>query len=157
MRLQPDQEKWCVEVVRLYSNPEAKFETLQSSLARATSTRRPDERPVPRQTQIRLSPHDVAALAAAYRDGKTIKELAQRFGIHRVTVTAHLRRHGVELQRTGLTEEEIAAAAHLYGLGESLAQLGAKFGVDPTTAWRALRAAGVNMRPPNRRFTQFDV
>jgi predicted DNA-binding protein (UPF0251 family) len=88
-----------VEVVRLYSNPEARLQTLQDSLANAISKLRPCEQPVTRQTQIRLAPPEVTALAAAYRDGRTIKLLAHRYGIHRTTVTALLSRQGVELRR----------------------------------------------------------
>jgi DNA-directed RNA polymerase specialized sigma24 family protein len=137
------------EVVRLYSNPEARLETLQKSLASAISKLRPGEQPVTRQTQIRLAPHEVKALAAAYRDGKTIKELAQRFGIHRLTVTALLRRHRVEMRRAGLTPDDVAVASQLYADGWSLAKLGKKFGVDAATVWRALRAANVAMRSPS--------
>jgi lambda repressor-like predicted transcriptional regulator len=68
--------------------------------------------------------------------------MAKRFGIHRTTVTALLRRHGVELRRAGLAPSDIPAAATLYGQGWSLAQLGTTFGVDAATVWRTLRAAG---------------
>jgi hypothetical protein len=80
-----------------------------------------------------------------------VKELAQRFGIHRVTVTTLLRRHGVELRRAGLVPHDIPMAARLYSQGWSLARLGSKYSVDPATVWRALRAAGVEMRSPNAR------
>jgi lambda repressor-like predicted transcriptional regulator len=136
-----------VELVRLYSNREAWLETVQLLLARATSARRPNGRAVSRQNQIRLDPHQAAALAAGYRDGMTIKELAQQYGVHRTTVTELLRRHGVELRQPGLAPENILAAARLYGEGWSLARLGAKYSVDPVTVWRVLRAAGVIMRP----------
>jgi hypothetical protein len=89
----------------------------------------------------------------AYGQGVPINQLAQRFGIHRVTVTAPLRRHGVELRGAGLAPEEIRAAAHLYCMGWSLTRLGAKFGVDPATVWRALRATGVATRSPTERRT----
>ena len=88
-----------MELVHLYSNPKAELEALPKLLARATSTRRPHKQPISRQTQIRLDPHQVTALAAAYRDGQTVKELAQRYGVHRTTVSALLRRLDVELRR----------------------------------------------------------
>jgi hypothetical protein len=87
----------------------------------------------------------------SYGQDEPIKELAQRFGIHRMTVTELLRRHGVELRRAGLAPKEIAAAAHFYRQGWSLARLGAKYGVDPATVWRALLAADVIMRSPSLR------
>src|SRR5215218_1896046 len=66
-------------------------------------------------------------LIAAYGHGESIKQLAQRFGIHRMTVTALLRRHGVELRRAGLTSDDVVAASRLYAHGWSLAKLGRKF------------------------------
>jgi hypothetical protein len=93
---------------------------------------------------------EVTELIKAYEQQETIKALAQRFDIHRVTVSALLRRHGVELRQTGLAPDEVDAAMHLYRQGWSLARLGTKFGVDSTTVWRALRVVGVVMRPPSR-------
>lgn len=87
-----------VELVHLYSNPKERLETLLHLLVKATSDRRPHERQVSRQTQIRLSSHQATSLAAAYRDGQTMKELAQRYGVHRTTVSALLRRLNVELR-----------------------------------------------------------
>ena len=94
---------------------------------------------------------EITELIKEYEEGALIKDLGQRFGIHRLTVTALVRRHGVELRRTGLAKEDIAAAAHLYGQGWSLTKLGVKFDVDSTTVWRALRAAGVVMRSSSHR------
>jgi lambda repressor-like predicted transcriptional regulator len=95
---------------------------------------------------------EVAELSKEYEQGgASVKELAQQFGIHRVTVTAHLHRNGVEFRRSGIAQEDILTAARLYDQGWSLMKLGAKYGVDSTTVWRALRAAGVVMRSPNYR------
>jgi len=71
-----------VELVRLYSNPKVRLETLQQLLLKATSARRSHGRSASRQKQIRLDSHQATALAGAYRDGKTIKELAQRRASH---------------------------------------------------------------------------
>jgi DNA-binding MarR family transcriptional regulator len=49
-----------------------------------------------RQVQHRLNQTQVADLLTAYRKGATAKDLAMRFAIHRTTVTALLRRQGVE-------------------------------------------------------------
>jgi hypothetical protein len=94
---------------------------------------------------------EVTELIKEYEKQASVKELAQRFGIHRVTVTALLRRHGVELHQAGLAPEEIPTVADLYAQGWSLARLGASYGVDSTTVWRALRASGVVMRPSSQR------
>jgi predicted DNA-binding protein (UPF0251 family) len=135
--------------VRLYSNPKAGLETVPKMLVEAKSSpRHRREPPASRQSQIRLDPHEANALAAAYRDGMTIKELAQRYGVHRTTVTALLRRSDVPQRPRGLAAGDVARAALLYELGWSLARLGARYGVDATTVWRTLRAAGVEMRSP---------
>ena len=73
-----------MELVRLYSNPEAGLKRLLKLLVKATSSPRTRERPTSRQAQVRLDHYQANALAAAYRDGKTINELAERYGIHRV-------------------------------------------------------------------------
>jgi hypothetical protein len=78
-----------------------------------------------------------------------VRDLAKKFGIHRLTVTAHLQRHSVGLRQSGLEPVEVQAAASLYLQGWSLARLGEKYGVDSTTVWRAMRAAGVTMRSPH--------
>ena len=135
------------ELVHLYSNPawEAGHLTRVRSAASSHGPTRPPKQP--RQHQRRLSQTEVAELIKEYEQGASVNELAQRFGIHRVTVTALLRRRGMELRRTGLTREEIVTATHLYTQGWSCARLGTRFGVDSTTVWRALRAAGVTLRP----------
>ena len=140
-----------MELVRLYSNPEAEARRLRRVQSAASSPRPADGSRQPRQHQRRLSMTEATELIKEYEQHASIKDLAKQFGIHRLTVTALVRRHGVELRRTGLAKEDIAAAASLYGQGWSLTKLGAKYGVDSTTVWRALRAAGVVMRSSSHR------
>ena len=109
-----------VELVRLYSNPKAGREALLHARAKATSSRRPHERHISRQTQTRLDPHQACALAEAYTAGKTIKELAGTYGVQRVTVASLLRRQGVQRRQAGLTDEQAAEARLLYHEGWSL-------------------------------------
>jgi DNA-directed RNA polymerase specialized sigma24 family protein len=104
-------------------------------------TRRPEF-----QTQRRLKPHQVAELAEAYRSGKTMKELASAFGIHRTTVTAHLHEQGVSLRGAG--QLDAAEVARLYEEGWSSRELGETFGVSANTVLRFLRQTGVPIRPP---------
>ena len=137
-----------VELVRLYSNLSGGHALLHRVRC-ACSARRPTEGSKrPRQHHRRLGPAEVAELSEEYQQGVSIKRLAQRFGVHRVTVTALLHRHGVELRRAGLTSDHAAAASKLHADGWSMAKVGRKFGVDAATVWRALRASGVAMRSP---------
>jgi hypothetical protein len=154
MRLQDQKaltSTFAVEVVHLYSNPGARLEILLQLLVKATSSPRQHERPASRQSQIRLNPHQASALETAYRAGKTIKHLAGTFGVHRVTVTSLLRRHGVELRQVGLTDEQVFEACHLYPEGWSLARLAERYDVDDMTVRRYLLLAGVVMRSPHER------
>jgi lambda repressor-like predicted transcriptional regulator len=140
-----------VELVHAYSNPKAGLEILPKLLVKATSTRRPPERPTSRQAQVRLDPYEANAVAAAYRNGETIKELAGRYGIHRVTAASMLRRLGVERRRAGLSDEQADEASRLYPEGWSLARLAGRYGVDDMTMRRSLLLAGVVMRSPHVR------
>jgi hypothetical protein len=139
------------ELARLYSNPKAGLETLPKLLVKATSARRPLGRPTPRQAQVRLDPLQADALAATYKEGGTIKQLAGKYGVHRVTVTAMLRHLGVERRRVGLTDAQAVEACRLYPDGWSLARLAERYDVDDMTVRRYLLLAGVVMRSPNER------
>jgi len=46
--------------------------------------------------QRRLTPSEVAAIAAEYHHGRSLDELAREFGIHRRTVADHLERLGID-------------------------------------------------------------
>jgi DNA-binding IclR family transcriptional regulator len=87
----------------------------------------------------------------AYRAGKATKELADRFGLHRATVTNILHRLGVEPRQFGLSDEEVAEGCRLYPEGWSLARLADRYGVDDMTVRRYLLQAGVVMRSPHDR------
>ena len=137
--------------MHLYSNPKAELEGLPELLARATSTPRRYERPATRQAQVRLDAHRAKELAMAYRAGKATKELADRFGLHRATVTNILHRLGVEPRQFGLSDEEVAEGCRLYPEGWSLARLADRYGVDDMTVRRYLLQAGVVMRSPHDR------
>lgn len=138
-----------MELVRLYSNLSV---APLDGVRCACSARRPAEGSKrPRQNHRRLSSAEVTELIAAYEDYEPVHRIAQQFGIHRVTVTALLRRHGAKLRRAGLAPDERPAAARLYSQGWSCARLGERFGVDAATVWRALQGEGVVMRSPNER------
>lgn len=137
--------------MRLYSNPRDGLKTLPKLLVKAASAPRPQERPVARQTQVRLDPHQAGALAQAYIAGEATKELAERFGIHRATATVILRRLGVDLRQRGLTNAQVAEACRLYSDGWSLARLAERYGVDDMTVRRYLLLAGVVIRSPYER------
>jgi transposase len=110
--------------------------------------------PVPvRRSQRRLRSDEVMALAQARREGAEIKELAERFGVHRTTVLAHLERAevpGRRRQGRQLSPERLEEAGQLYASGLSLIEVGERFDVDRRYLRRALPAAGFVLRPPGR-------
>ncbi len=62
-----------------------------------------------------------------------MQELAVRWGLHRTTMAAQLRKAGVELRRQGVSEEQREEAVRLYGEGWSLQRLAAGIVQDPST------------------------
>jgi DNA-binding CsgD family transcriptional regulator len=103
----------------------------------------------PHPTRRRLRPPDIDALVDRYRAGDTINKLADRFGINRTTVIAHLNRRGVE--RRAISKQwdhkTFTRAARSYADGSSLADIAAQFGLDPSTVANRFRRAGIPIRP----------
>jgi hypothetical protein len=84
-----------VELVHLYRTFPGGHPRLCDAAA-ATSTRRArSAQQRPKQRQHRLSQAEVVELIAAYRERKSIKEVAQRYEVHRSTVAPLLGRHNV--------------------------------------------------------------
>jgi DNA-directed RNA polymerase specialized sigma24 family protein len=93
-----------------------------------------------------LRPDEVDELVAAYKAGTTARELAVRFGIHRMTVGKHLRARGIDTTPPGLTPDQLAKAIQLYESGEPLSQIAVILPAPQSTIRDHLRAAGVTMR-----------
>ncbi|NYJ66197.1 IS30 family transposase [Pseudoclavibacter chungangensis] len=51
-----------------------------------------------------------------YEAGATLREVADEFGVHRMTVSRALKRADVRLRRAGLDETSAQRATELYGL-----------------------------------------
>jgi hypothetical protein len=64
-----------------------------------------------RQTVATLPPDDVEARIDDYRAGATVYDLATRFGIHRTSVSQHLRRNGVRMRHQGLEQDQVDTGA----------------------------------------------
>jgi transposase-like protein len=95
-----------------------------------------------------LRPHEVDELVAAYRAGAMVKDLAARFGVHRMTVGQHLATRGVDTKPPGLHPTEVSVAAELYRAGWPLARIAEKFDTTASTVHRRLTEVGVRMREP---------
>jgi DNA-directed RNA polymerase specialized sigma24 family protein len=94
-------------------------------------------------TQTLLREAQIDDLVARYQEGEKVTSLAVHFGIHRNTVTAHLRRRGAQLSR-GLSDEQISEAGILYTEQQwTLEEIGRKFGVSRRTVGRSMDQAGL--------------
>ncbi|WP_297105147.1 helix-turn-helix domain-containing protein [Tessaracoccus sp.] len=94
-----------------------------------------------------LTPHEVDALVADYSAGMPVGKIAEKYGIHRATVTAHLRRREVPAAAAGLDREQRAEALRLYREGLSLREVGRRMGTDRKLVRAALVAEGEEIRP----------
>jgi DNA-directed RNA polymerase specialized sigma24 family protein len=139
-----------VDLIRRYSN-RASWAKRLSSLPKATDSNHNDTPRTRRTAAAKLTPQQIAELVQGYKDGQTVYALADRFGIHRVTVSAHLHRHGVQLRRQGLSPLDVTHAQLLYAQGWSLARIGTRLTVDAHTVRRALKATGIRMRDTHAR------
>jgi DNA-binding CsgD family transcriptional regulator len=136
--------------MRRYSNRTSWTQRL-SCLPKPIVRNRIDTARTRRTTGAKLSPQQIAELVQGYKDGQTVYALADRFGIHRVTVSAHLHRQGVQLRRQGLSPLEVTQAQLLYAEGWSLARIGTRLNVDAHTVRGALKATGIRMRDTHAR------
>lgn len=100
--------------------------------------------------QVHLSEARQAEAVAQYVSGAPVKEIANRFGVHRVTVSEICKRHGVEFHSTTrrVTKEQAEIAVCRCGEGASLTAIGKEFGLSPSTIWKRLVKVGVELRSP---------
>ena len=94
----------------------------------------------------RLNDAERAELIEHYRSGLTVYQLADKYGIHRHTVSKHLRDAGVRLRLDGMAPKQIDEAVQLYNSGLSLARIAELFGVTASTVHKRLRERGVPIR-----------
>ncbi|QTI66729.1 hypothetical protein [Gordonia polyisoprenivorans] len=95
----------------------------------------------------KLTPHEVESLVSEYQDGATARDLATKYGIHRMTVTRHIQRSGHQTRPVrSFEEDQLEQLIADYHSGNSANALGRKYGVAGSTVARSLRNAGVDLR-----------
>ena len=92
--------------------------------------------------QTFLTPAEVDRLVDDYLTGFSVGYLAQKYGVHRATVSKHLTRNNVVRRQHGLTTEEAAEALKLYGGGISMRAIARTLGVGRKQVRVTLMAAG---------------
>jgi DNA invertase Pin-like site-specific DNA recombinase len=92
--------------------------------------------------QTFLTPSEVTRLVEDYQGGAGVARLAEMYGIHRSTVSAHLTRRGVVRRAPGLGAEEAAEAVRLHEQGLSLRAIAKAMGVGRKPVTQAVRTAG---------------
>lgn len=112
-----------------------------------------DEPPVqpdrpPRQRLLSLD--EEAEAVALYKAGRTAKEVADQFGIHRLTVSRAVRRAGGRVGREPLTAREVERAKALYERGLPIASVAKELSLPRESIRRQLIQAGVVMRSKGR-------
>lgn len=80
--------------------------------------------------QTLLTPAEVERLVNDYLIGLSVGYLAQKYRVHRATVSKHLTRNNVVRRQSGLTIEEAAEAVKMHGGGISMRAIARTLGVD---------------------------
>lgn len=118
---------------RQFSNPGPALETLISRWKRGVCrvSQRVDNTPIRDargpcvrrigKPQTFLTPSEADRLVDDYLAGLSVGYLAQKYGVHRATVSKHLTRQEVVRRQHGLTIDEAAEAVKLHGGGISIA------------------------------------
>jgi plasmid maintenance system antidote protein VapI len=91
--------------------------------------------------QTFLTPSEVARLVKDYHRGASVAHLAEVYGVHRSTVSAHLTRRDVTRRIPGLDAEESAEAIRLHEQGLSLRAIARSMGVGRRRVTRAIHHA----------------
>ena len=99
------------------------------------------------QHKHKLSNNEVAEMIRLYKSGKTVYELADKYGCHRVTVSNILKRNGVTVS----VEKSIklfnpVEAADLYMAGMKSKDIGIRLGVSEQTIRKCLKKQGIKIR-----------
>lgn len=89
-------------------------------------------------------------LVNLYKQGLSLPELSERFGIYYRTAAAHLNRRSVPSRPRGLIEEQVPEAMRLYENGMTLTAVGLLFGVSQQAVRQAIAKRGITIRPRGR-------
>lgn len=90
-------------------------------------------------------------MANDYRNGATVYQLAQEFGISRHTVSARLKKAGVTMRGEPLKLKDVDSMVRLYASGLSLLEVGKKVGYNANTVRNCLLERQIQTRDSHGR------
>jgi len=99
----------------------------------------------------RLTPHDIAAITAAFEQGRTRTELASHYGVHPNTITRLLRHSGTShrnARKRALDPDQEQRLVEAYLAGESVSSIATRFDVTPQHVSRVAIHHGAARRRP---------
>jgi len=86
-------------------------------------------------------------LIDAYVSEMPVKQIAERFGVHRTTITKIVTSAGVKVRSQPLASSTREEARHLYDSGRSLARVAEQLGVSASAVRSAVLGTGGTLRP----------
>lgn len=100
-----------------------------------------------RQKQKNLSSIEIQAVCKRYQSGDSVYKLAEDFGCHRSTISAVLKRNGVEVSHKASTKPELVKRViELYAEMKTPKEVGAIVGLDCGTVRQVLKENGIYIR-----------
>ena len=100
-----------------------------------------------RQTQKSLSELEVQAICKRYQSGDSVYKLAKDFECHRSTISAVLKRNGVEVSHKASTKPELVKKViALYAQMKTPKEVGTIVGLDCGTVRQVLKENGIYIR-----------
>lgn len=89
---------------------------------------------------------EINEIVKEYANGATTRQLAEKYGCHRDTISRQLKKQGVAVTIEKITHADVGEMVRLYESGQKAEEVGRQFGVSKSTALNRLRANGVKMR-----------
>lgn len=136
---------YMVEVLRRHSKDLGavqRVKRLQQHLEqtpnRVSSHSKPRLRYQPFKLSQRFDARTVVAIVAAYQAGTTAKELAERYGVARSSITRLLHHRDVRVRRQSPTDADVQRIMQLYANGLSGAAIANQLGWSNSTVSRLL-------------------
>lgn len=100
-----------------------------------------------KQQQKNLSELEIQTICKKYQSGSSSYELAKEFNCHRSTITAALRRNGIEVSHRATTKPELVKRViELYAEMKTPKEVGAIVGITGDTVRAILKENGIHIR-----------